>query len=94
MPTYDYVCDACGHKFEEFQSMTAERLQDCPKCKKPKLRRLIGGGAGVLFKGSGFYQTDYKKAASTEPAPTPPGPPAGGDKSCGSCGKTGPNVCD
>jgi putative FmdB family regulatory protein len=60
MPTYDYVCSACGHRFEEFQSMTSKPLRSCPECKKPALERLIGAGAGVIFKGSGFYQTDYK----------------------------------
>ncbi len=60
MPTYDYVCDACGHKFEEFQSMMDKNLKKCPACKKPKLRRLIGTGAAIIFKGSGFYQTDYR----------------------------------
>lgn len=60
MPTYDYECDACGHKFEEMQSMTEEPLKKCPECKKKKLRRLIGTGAAIIFKGSGFYQTDYR----------------------------------
>ena len=60
MPTYDYACSACGHRFEEFQSITADALKKCPACKKAKLERLIGGGAGVIFKGSGFYQTDYR----------------------------------
>lgn len=60
MPTYDYFCDACEHAFEEFQSMTAKVLKKCPECGKPKLRRLIGTGAGVIFKGSGFYETDYR----------------------------------
>src|SRR5215213_8651346 len=60
MPTYDYVCDACGHTFEEFQSMSEEPLKKCPQCKKKKLRRLIGTGAAIIFKGSGFYQTDYR----------------------------------
>ncbi len=64
MPTYDYVCSACGHRFEEFQAMSAEPLKKCPACKKSKLERLIGAGAGVIFKGSGFYQTDYKNAGS------------------------------
>ncbi|HKE01043.1 MAG TPA: zinc ribbon domain-containing protein [Planctomycetota bacterium] len=111
MPTYDYTCDACGHGFEAFQSMTEKTLRTCPKCKKPKLRRLIGTGAGIIFKGSGFYQTDYKKSgASSESSSSskeskgskeakgktdpPPKSDAGGDKSCGSCGKTGPDVCD
>lgn len=60
MPTYDYVCDACGHEFEQFQSMLDDPLKKCPKCKKQKLRRLIGAGAAIVFKGSGFYQTDYR----------------------------------
>lgn len=60
MPTYDYVCDACDHEMEEFQSITAKPLKKCPACGKSKLRRLIGAGAGVIFKGSGFYETDYR----------------------------------
>lgn len=71
MPTYDYACDACKHEFEVFESITAEPQTKCPKCKKKKLRRLFGAGAGLVFKGSGFYQTDYrsdsyKKAASAD----------------------------
>ena len=62
MPTYDYRCEACGHTFDEFQSMSAAHLTDCPECKEPKLRRLIGSGAAIIFKGSGFYETDYKRA--------------------------------
>lgn len=60
MPTYDYLCEACKHEFEEFQSITAPTLKKCPKCGKLKLKRLIGIGAGVIFKGSGFYETDYR----------------------------------
>ncbi len=60
MPTYDYVCDACEHTFEEFQSMKDDLLTKCPKCGKKKLRRLFGSGAAILFKGSGFYETDYR----------------------------------
>jgi putative FmdB family regulatory protein len=59
MPTYDYVCESCGHNFEEFQSITAEPLTDCPKC-VGKVKRLISSGNGFLFKGSGFYITDYR----------------------------------
>ena len=71
MPTYDYECDACGHRFEKFQSITARPICKCPECGKSKVRRLIGTGAGVIFKGSGFYQTDYrsesyKKAAEKD----------------------------
>lgn len=60
MPTYDYICQSCGCGFERFQSITAKSLRTCPKCGKRKLKRLIGAGAGVIFKGSGFYQTDYR----------------------------------
>lgn len=60
MPTYEYHCDACEHNFDEFQSMKDEPLKKCPKCGKNKLRRLFGTGAAVLFKGSGFYETDYR----------------------------------
>ena len=60
MPTYDYVCGGCNHAFEEFQSMSAKVLRKCPECGKLKLKRLIGTGAGVIFKGSGFYETDYR----------------------------------
>ena len=60
MPTYDYVCDGCGHAFELFQSMTDSVKKTCPKCKKKRLRRLIGAGGAIVFKGSGFYKTDYR----------------------------------
>src|SRR5262245_63871242 len=60
MPSYEYHCDACEHHFDECQSMTEAPLKKCPKCKKSKLRRIFGTGAAVLFKGSGFYQTDYR----------------------------------
>jgi putative FmdB family regulatory protein len=63
MPTYDYACAACGHRFEEFQSIAAAPRKKCPACKKAKLERLIGPGAGVIFKGSGFYQTDYRPSS-------------------------------
>ena len=70
MPTYEYACPKCGHEFEQFQSMREEPLKKCPKCKKTGLKRLVGGGAGLIFKGSGFYITDYKKKS---------GAPAGGE---------------
>jgi putative FmdB family regulatory protein len=60
MPTYEYECDACGHNFDEFQSMSEEPLKKCPQCGKKKLRRVFGTGAAILFKGSGFYETDYR----------------------------------
>ena len=71
MPTYDYKCNNCGHAFELFQSMSEGVKKKCPECKKQKLRRLFGTGAAVMFKGSGFYTTDYrsdsyKKAAEAD----------------------------
>lgn len=65
MPTYDYVCEGCGHGFEHFQSMTSRRLRKCPACGERKLQRLVGAGAGLIFKGSGFYETDYKRAGAS-----------------------------
>jgi putative FmdB family regulatory protein len=89
MPTYQYECQACGHTFDELQTMSDARLKKCPKCHKNKLVRLIGSGSGMIFKGSGFYETDYKKktassrdkkdtpkAASPIPAPAGPCPGA------------------
>jgi putative FmdB family regulatory protein len=82
MPTYDYVCQACNHSFDEFQTMTEPPLKKCPKCGKNKLQRLFGTGAAVLFKGSGFYETDYRsesyKAAAKAEKET--ATPAGTDK--------------
>ena len=71
MPTYDYECGECGHEFELFQSISDKVKRKCPECGRLKLRRLFGTGAAVMFKGSGFYQTDYrsesyKKAASAD----------------------------
>lgn len=85
MPTYDYECSKCGHRFEKFQKMTDEPLSSCPKC-KGKVHRLIGGGGGIIFKGSGFYQTDYKnKKSSHEVTKKPKCPKAdtcGGGSNC------------
>lgn len=61
MPTYDFRCRACGHCFEAMQSMSEKPLEICPKCGKPEVERLISAGGGLLFKGSGFYITDYRK---------------------------------
>lgn len=71
MPTYEYECEKCGKRLEKVQPITAEPLKDCPKCKKKTLRRVISSGGGIIFKGSGFYQTDYrsdsyKKSAEKE----------------------------
>jgi len=71
MPTYEYICNKCQHEFEQFQSIKAKPIRKCPECGKLSVQRLIGAGAGIIFKGSGFYQTDYrsegyKKAAESE----------------------------
>lgn len=75
MPTYEYRCEACNYKFEAFQSMSAKPVSVCPKCKKRKVKKLISKGGGLIFKGSGFYLTDYARksgeAASKESAPKP-----------------------
>jgi putative FmdB family regulatory protein len=76
MPTYEYQCDACGDKFEKFQSITAGPIKKCPKCGKRKVRRLISTGAGLIFKGSGFYITDYRSESYKEKAKAD----TGGDK--------------
>ena len=78
MPTYDYICDACVHEFEAFESIKADPQTVCPSCHEATLRRKIGGGAAIIFKGSGFYQTDYrsesykKGAAADKPAESKP----------------------
>lgn len=68
MPTYQYVCKACGHELELFQSMTAPAKRKCPSCSKSALERRIGAGAGILFRGKGFYQTDYRSKSYQEAA--------------------------
>ena len=91
MPTYEYICEACERTFERFQSMTEEPLRDCPfeECgAKGRVRRLIGPGAGIIFKGSGFYATDYKKSGGSASGtanstkPTPPCKTEGGTCPC------------
>ena len=85
MPTYDYECNACGHRFERFQSITAPRVRKCPRCGKMRVRRLPGTGAGILFRGSGFYATDYRSDSYSKDAakdkPSPDGPKKGSGKS-------------
>ena len=76
MPTYDYVCAKCGHQFEKFQPKSAAVLRRCPSCGKLALKRLIGGGAGLIFKGTGFYATDYKKSSAPAGGSAPPATPA------------------
>ena len=68
MPTYDYRCNNCGHEFEQFQSITADPLRKCPECGEDKLKRLIGAGSGVIFKGNGFYETDYRSKSYQDAA--------------------------
>ena len=80
MPTYDYRCDACEHEFEEWQSFTAEKLTKCPACKKNKLVRLFGSGAAIVFKGSGFYDTDYRQADEKAKSERKNGKPANDGK--------------
>lgn len=79
MPTYEYICENCGHRLEKFQSIKAKSLRKCPICTKKTLKRLISSGAGIIFKGSGFYQTDYrsesyKYGAKNEKSATTPSP--------------------
>ena len=92
MPTYDYKCANCDHTFEEFQSITAQTLKKCPSCGKKKLQRLIGAGAGLIFKGSGFYTTDYRNDSYTNSAKNDTGSPststASSDSSSTSEGKS------
>jgi putative FmdB family regulatory protein len=85
MPTYDYECDACQYRFELFQGIKDAVKRKCPQCGKPKLRRLIGGGGGFLFKGSGFYATDYrsdsyKRGAEADKKASEPKDKSGGNK--------------
>lgn len=104
MPTYEYRCHACGHEFEKFQQITAAAIRKCPRCGKRKVQRLIGAGAGIIFKGNGFYQTDYRSdsyrkaaekekppAASKEDSPKADGKtdkPAGGSDKAGGKAKS------
>ncbi|MFC1631656.1 FmdB family zinc ribbon protein [Candidatus Omnitrophota bacterium] len=90
MPTYEYQCKKCGHKFEAFQKITAAALNSCPKC-KGMVQRLISSGAGFIFKGSGFYSTDYrskeyqKKKKEEAAGPKPSCPGAAQTDSCKKC---------
>lgn len=68
MPTYDYACQSCGHDLEVFQRMSDDPLEMCPSCNTPSLKRKIGLGAGIIFKGGGFYETDFKERKGSSPA--------------------------
>ncbi len=89
MPTYDYECTKCGHTYEVFQKMTDKHQTKCPKC-KGRVKRLIGAGTGIIFKGSGFYQTDYKQtgrhADADKPAPAKPAECPKRKEGCNGCG--------
>ena len=95
MPTYDYLCEACNHEFELYQSIKAEPEKKCPECGKKKLRRLIGSGAALVFKGSGFYQTDYrsesykKAAAADKPGSASKSDASAGGKESSDSGSSG-----
>ena len=80
MPTYDYECGGCGHAYELFQSITAKPEKKCPACGERKARRLIGTGAGIIFKGSGFYATDYRSESYKKAAKAESEPSSNGDK--------------
>jgi len=83
MPTYEYKCDACGHEFEKFQSITAATIRKCPKCGKLKVHRKISAGAGLIFKGSGFYITDYRSDSYKNAAKGDAAPAAAGETKAG-----------
>jgi putative FmdB family regulatory protein len=85
MPTYDYACIHCGHSFELFQKITDKQIEKCPKCNK-KVKRLIGTGSGIIFKGSGFYATDYRKKSKNETSAIRP-------NTCPGTAKEGCNAC-
>jgi len=88
MPTYDYICAACAHAFEQFQTMSAKKLRRCPKCKKQALERQVGTGAGLIFKGTGFYITDYRKAEAPRDSESVPAGAKGEKSDKGAKGDT------
>jgi len=97
MPTYDYICENCGYEFERFQAIKAKPIRKCPRCSKTELKRLIGSGSGVIFKGSGFYETDYrsesyKKAKKSEESDTTKKKTTTESKDSKSSGKTRPDT--
>jgi putative FmdB family regulatory protein len=97
MPTYDYRCSKCDHEWELFQSIKAEPEKKCPACGKRTAKRVIGAGAGILFKGSGFYLTDYrsegyKKAAAADKKASDAGSSSGGESKSSSESKSKPGT--
>jgi putative FmdB family regulatory protein len=92
MPTYEYKCSACNHTFERFQSITADPIKKCPQCGKSKVKRLLGTGAGLIFKGSGFYITDYRSDAYQKAAKGDT--PGGGGETKSDGGSSGESKTD
>ena len=84
MPTYDYECGSCGHTFEQFQSMTAKPKKKCPECGSSRVRRVISSSAGIILKGSGFYNTDYRKKTDVSDKKDKPSQ-CGKSDACASC---------
>ena len=94
MPTYDYTCAACRHKFERFESINDDAHKECPKCGKKKARRMLGMGAGLIFKGSGFYTTDSKNTASPAPSGDSGDSKSGSEDSGSAAGDSGESKKD
>ena len=96
MPTYEYVCEACEHAFEKFHSMKDAPIKKCPECGKLKVKRLIGRGGAILFKGGGFYQTDYRPQSYKESAKKETAAPAAASGTCGAsaCGSSSGSKCE
>ena len=92
MPTYQYQCANCDYEFEEFQPITAKPMRKCPQCGRNKLRRLIGSGGGLIFKGSGFYCNDYRKS-SAAPSTSKPKKEAKAEPCCTPCAAAGSSDC-
>lgn len=89
MPTYEYVCEGCGHEFERFQKMSDHAVRECPECGRHDVRRRISTGGGVLFKGPGFYATDYRKPSPGESKSAQPGSKSAQPKSSGDSAGSG-----
>lgn len=94
MPTYEYQCDACGHNFEKFQSIKADPIRACPKCRRNQVRRLLSTGAGLIFKGSGFYITDYRSESYKNAAKAEAGTSSGGDSKPSDAASSKPAASD
>jgi putative FmdB family regulatory protein len=89
MPTYDYLCGKCDHRFETYQAISAAPLRKCPACGRSALQRLIGTGGGIIFKGSGFYHTDYRSESYKKAAEAESNPPASGNSKDGQPASSG-----